>query len=99
MLASTFWAASSGIAGAAPAAYAADVAPRGMIANATGMYHSLADSGYVLGPLVLGGISDVASPEAALGFTSILLILAGSMFAVRARETLRPHIEPAGSGP
>jgi MFS family permease len=99
MLASTFWAAASGIAGAAPAAYAADVAPRGMIANAMGMYRSLADSGYVLGPLVLGGISDLASPEAALGFTSILLILAGSMFAVRAKETLRPHSEPAGSGP
>jgi MFS family permease len=94
MLASTFWAAASGIAGAAPAAYAADVAPRGMMANAMGMYRTLADSGYVLGPLVLGGISDLASPEAALGFTAILLVSAGSMFALRAHETLHAKTTP-----
>ncbi|HVL23964.1 MAG TPA: MFS transporter [Thermomicrobiales bacterium] len=94
MIASTFWAAASGIAGAAPAAYAADVAPRGMMANAMGMYRTLADSGYVLGPLVLGVISDLASPEAALGFTAILLIGAGSMFAIRAPETLHTKVSP-----
>ena len=91
MLASTFWAASSGIAGAAPAAYAADVAPRGMIANAMGLYRSLADSGYVLGPMVLGALADLAGYDAALAITAGLLLVTGSTFAVRAPETLRPH--------
>jgi len=97
MIASTFWAASSGISGAAPAAYAADVAPRRMIANAMGMYRTLADSGYVLGPIVLGGISDLASPEAALVFTAILLLSAGSTFAFRAKETLPGRAVPPSS--
>lgn len=97
MLASTFWAASSGIAGAAPAAYAADVAPRGMIANAMGLYRSLADSGYVLGPLILGGISDIAGYDAALGVTAALLLATGTTFALRAQETVRR--EPAPSTP
>lgn len=88
MLASTFWAAATGIAGAAPAAYAADVAPPGMTASAMGMYRTLSDLGYVIGPLALGGIADLLGADAALLFTAALLGAIGLLFALRARETL-----------
>ena len=48
------WSMASGMSGAAPAAYAADVAPAGMNAAAMSAYRMLADLGYVVGPLVLG---------------------------------------------
>lgn len=89
MLASTFWATATGIAGAAPAAYAADVAPRGMTASAMGMYRTLADLGYVIGPLAMGGIADVISPDAALIFTAALMASIGLLFAIYALETLQ----------
>lgn len=88
MLASTFWAAATGIAGAAPAAYAADVAPPGMMASAMGMYRTLSDLGYVIGPLALGGIADLLTPDASLIFTAALLAAVGITFALRAQETL-----------
>lgn len=89
MLASTFWAAATGIAGAAPAAYAADIAPPGMTASAMGFYRTLSDLGYVIGPLALGAISDAFMPDTALLFTAIFLISVGLVFAFRARETLQ----------
>jgi DHA1 family multidrug resistance protein-like MFS transporter len=89
MVASTFWAAATGIAGAAPAAYAADVAPPGMTASAMSMYRTLSDLGYVIGPLALGGISDLFSPDAALVFTAAILAGIGLLFGLRALETLQ----------
>lgn len=89
IVASTFWAAATGIAGAAPAAYAADTAPPGMTASAMGMYRTLSDVGYVIGPLALGGIADLLSPDAALVFTAAILAGIGVLFALRAVETLQ----------
>jgi MFS transporter, DHA1 family, multidrug resistance protein len=88
MVASIFWAIATGISGAAPGAYAADVAPPGMMASAMGLYRALSDIGYVVGPLALGGVSDIASPDAALIVTAALLFTVGATFALRARETL-----------
>lgn len=89
MIASTFWAAATGIAGAAPAAYAADMAPPGMTASAMGMYRTILDMGYVIGPLALGGIADLISPDAALVFTAVILAGIGLLFALCAVETLQ----------
>lgn len=88
MIASFFWSISTGVAGAAPAAYAADLAPRDMIAPAMSIYRTVADLGYVVGPLLLGAISDVQSPELALAFTAALLLMSGIVFALRAPESL-----------
>jgi MFS transporter, DHA1 family, multidrug resistance protein len=88
MVASIFWAIATGISGAAPGAYAADVAPPGMMASAMGLYRALSDIGYVVGPLALGGVSDIASPDVALIVTAALLFTVGATFALRARETL-----------
>lgn len=88
LVASFFWSISTGVAGAAPAAYAADLAPRNMIAPAMSIYRTVADLGYVVGPLLLGVISDVRSPELALAFTAALLLMSGIVFALRAPESL-----------
>lgn len=87
MVASIFWATSTGIAGAAPAAYAADVAPPGMTASAMGLYRALSDVGYVIGPLALGAASDLSGPDAALWLTAGLLFAVGTTFSLRAAET------------
>jgi MFS family permease len=92
MIGSIFWSAASGVSGAAPAAYTADVAPAGMTAPTMGLYRALADAGYVAGPLALGIISDLQSPNAALIFTSVLLIGRGILFALRAPESLPPRL-------
>jgi MFS transporter, DHA1 family, multidrug resistance protein len=94
MVASVFWAIATGIAGAAPGAYAADVAPPGMMASAMGLYRTLSDIGYVIGPLVLGAVSDLAGADAALWLTAGLLFSVGTLFFLRAKETL-----PARAGP
>jgi MFS transporter, DHA1 family, multidrug resistance protein len=87
MVASIFWATSSGIAGAAPAAYAADVVPRELTASAMGLYRALSDVGYVIGPLALGAVSDVFGPDTSLWFTAAILFAVGATFAIRAAET------------
>jgi len=88
LVSSAFWSAASGISGAAPAAYAADISPKGLTAATMGMYRALSDSGYVVGPLLLGVIADLVSPDAALIFTSVVLLASGIAFAVRSPESL-----------
>ena len=71
----------------APAAYAADVAPPRMNAAAMSLYRTLADSGYVIGPIVLGLVTDAFGIEAALATGAALLVGVGALFAWRAPES------------
>jgi len=89
LVACAVWSSASGISSAAPAAYAADIAPAGMTAATLGMYRMIADFGYVAGPLALGMLADVYSPQTALVVTAILLVASGVAFALRAPETLQ----------
>ncbi len=88
LLACGLWSVASGIGSSAPAAYAADTAPPGMMASALGTYRTIADLGYVLGPLALGAIADLASPEAALATIATMLFLSAAAFAYLAPESL-----------
>ena len=90
LLACVLWAAATGIGGAAPAAYAADIAPAGMTAAALGTYRMVADSGYVAGPLLLGVVADLFSPATALGAAALVVAFSGLAFAWLAPETLPP---------
>lgn len=89
LLSCSFWAIASGVSGAAPAAYAADVAPAGMNAAAMGAFRMLADAGYVVGPALLGWSADLLGTHAALYATGALLALCGLSFARFAPETYR----------
>jgi MFS family permease len=83
------WGLASGLSGAAPAAYAADVAPAGMNAAAMSTFRMLGDAGYVLGPLALGLVTDLFGIEAALATAAALLVAVGLTFARFAPETYR----------
>jgi len=83
------WGGASSIGGSAPAAYAADSAPPGMNATTMSLYRMSGDIGYVAGPILLGAVADLASPELALYLGAGLLIFAGISFFILAPETHR----------
>ena len=92
LVACVAWSVAVGISGAAPAAYAADVAPSGMNAAAMSTFRMLADLGYVLGPIALGIVTDVFGANAALGGTAAALMVVALLFARRAPESYRPRL-------
>jgi MFS family permease len=83
------WSVASGVGGAAPAAYAADVAPPGMNAAAMSGFRMLADLGYVVGPIALGLATDLVGADATLGAAALLLAATALLFARFAPETHR----------
>jgi predicted MFS family arabinose efflux permease len=83
------WSVASGVGGAAPAAYAADVAPPGMNAAAMSGFRMLADLGYVVGPIALGLATDLVGADATLGGAALLLAATALLFARFAPETNR----------
>lgn len=83
------WSLATGVSGAAPAAYAADVAPPGMNAAAMSTFRMLSDAGYVLGPLVLGAITDLLGADVALATAAALLAAVALLFGRWAPETYR----------
>ena len=83
------WSVAGGVGGAAPAAYAADVAPPGMNAAAMSAYRMIGDLGYVVGPLGLGLLTDAFGARTALATSAALLVAAALAFARHAPETWR----------
>ena len=83
------WGIASSVGGAAPAAYAADSAPPGMNAAAMSTFRMTSDAGYVIGPLALGLIADLAGPVTAVLSSAALLMAAGVVFGLAAPETYR----------
>lgn len=83
------WGVSVSLSASAPAAYAADLAPRGMNASAMSGYRLLGESGYIIGPVLLGLMVDWTGPEAVLWFCALLVLVVGSVFTVFAPETHR----------
>jgi len=83
------WSVAAGVGGAAPASYAADVAPPGMNAAAMSTYRMLSDVGYFLGPVALGLATDLVGADATLGVTALLLVAVAALFARYAPETYR----------
>ena len=83
------WSVAAGVGGAAPAAYAADVAPPGMNAAAMSAFRMLADLGYVVGPIALGLAADLVGADATLGGTAVLLAATALLFSRFAPESHR----------
>jgi MFS family permease len=83
------WSVAVGVSGAAPAAYAADVTPPGMNAAAMSTYRMLSDLGYVVGPIVLGAVTDLFGADAALTTAAMLMLIVTGLFARFAPESYR----------
>ena len=81
------WGIAAGIGGTAPAAYAADLAVPGMNAITMSSFRMVSESGYVIGPLLLGWISDLFRSEAALFATAGIFAVISVLFALFAPET------------
>lgn len=88
----------SGIVGPAPAAYAADIAPEGMRGVSMGLYRTFGDAGFVIGPVMLGSIADLAGFGFALVFNAAILVAFALLFALFARESLVRRAEVAVVG-
>lgn len=73
----------------APAAYAADAAPRGMNAAAMGSYRMLSDVGYVAGPVLLGWLGDTGGLDLPLWSAAAALFVMAALFGWYAPETAR----------
>lgn len=81
--------AGTGVAGPAPAAYVADLA-RGRNYGATlGLFRTMSDAGFVLGPILLGWLSDLRSFSFALYVNAALLVIVGILFGIFAKEARR----------
>jgi MFS transporter, DHA1 family, multidrug resistance protein len=79
--------AGTGVAGPAPAAYVADLA-RGRNYGATlGLFRTMSDAGFVLGPILLGWFADLRSFSFALYVNAALLVVVGILFGLFAKET------------
>jgi DHA1 family multidrug resistance protein-like MFS transporter len=81
----------SAMAGPAPAAYVADIAPAQARGLAMSFYRSAGDIGFVVGPPLLGVIADRSSFGWALGVNAALVGVATLLFLLVARETMRPR--------
>jgi DHA1 family multidrug resistance protein-like MFS transporter len=77
----------TGIAGPAPAAYVADLA-RGENYGATlGLFRTISDLGFVVGPVLLGWLADRSGFAFSLYVNLVLLLISATVFALVAKET------------
>jgi MFS family permease len=58
------------------------------------LYRTFGDAGFVIGPVLLGGLADLAGFGWALAFNALLLVSVALLFAVFARETLQRRVAP-----
>ncbi len=83
----------SSLAGPAPAAYTADIAPANLRGLAMGMYRSAGDIGFLIGPPLLGALADATSYAWGLSANGVIMAVACLWFLVIARETIsRPAL-------
>lgn len=88
------WGFGSGISGPAPAAYVADLAPAEVRGPMYGIFRSVSDAGYIVGPLLLGSLIDHAGYAPPLLLTAALLATSGGLFWLFAPEFHQPARAP-----
>ncbi len=89
----------TGIAGPAPAAYVADLA-RGENYGATlGLFRTISDLGFVIGPVLLGWLADRSGFAFSLYVNLVLLLVSAAIFAVVAKETRVPSEKSGAPSP
>ncbi|MEX2446206.1 MAG: MFS transporter, partial [Dehalococcoidia bacterium] len=77
-LSAALWGFSAGLAGPAPAAYVADLASTEVRGRAFGYFRTVADAGYIVGPLLLGVLLDRFGYATPLLFTAAMVATVGA---------------------
>lgn len=96
VMSTLFWGLGASLSNTAASAYAADLAPAGANGPTMGVYRTLGDIGYVVGPLGVGFLADRFSAPGALFAIAGLVLLVVVPFGLFARETRRaPRTEAA----
>jgi MFS family permease len=78
-----------GLGGPVPTAYVADIAPQGNYENTLAAFRALSDLGWVIGPLLCGGLKDFYGIDFPFYLTAGLLALIVVLFGFFARETVK----------
>lgn len=99
VIASVTLSAAMSIAGPAPAAYAADIAPVEARGLAMGLYRTSGDLGFVIGPPLLGALADATSFGVGLAANAVLVVAAGLFFLTARETTHQARLEPAAGRP
>lgn len=89
IVAAVFWGIGSSLSSSPSSAYAADMAPSGANGMTMGIFRTLSDLGYVIGPLVIGILADGVGPVAALFCIAALFVVVATAFLIYAPETRR----------
>ncbi len=82
----------TGIAGPAPAAYVADLAKGENYGATLGLFRTISDFGFVVGPVLLGWLADRSGFSFSLYVNFVLLLVAALVFALVAKETRAPQM-------
>ena len=78
-----------GFGGPLLAAYVADIAPPRDYERTMAIYRTVADAGWVIGPIMLGWLNDVGGINSPFFLTAALFLVTTVCFAVLAKETVR----------
>jgi MFS family permease len=89
MVSATILGIATGMGGPIPAAYAADVVPLKDYGMTMGLFRTFGDLGWMVGPVLLGFISDLGGYNLALQANAILLLVGIYLFAKWAKESVR----------
>ncbi|HEY8491786.1 MAG TPA: MFS transporter, partial [Dehalococcoidia bacterium] len=89
----------TGLAGPAPAAYVSDIARPELRGATLGLYRTLGDVGFVIGPPLLGFVADQGGLGWPLLLNAVLMAGAAAAFWLLAAETVRHRTEERAEAP
>jgi len=75
-----------GTCGPISSAYVVDIIPEKYYSVGMGTYRAISDLGFVIGPVLLGWLSDVKNFNFALIFNSIFILISAIIFQLKATE-------------
>jgi len=78
-----------GMAGSTALAYVADITPRGNYDTSMGLYRTITDLSFVIGPVLMGWLADTGGFTLSLLFNSVFLLVLVIIFQIFARGRVK----------
>lgn len=82
---------STGLGSPVTAAYVSDISSAEKMGLSMGLMRAFGDAGYVLGPIVLGFLSEVSGNRWSLAANGLFMVTVATLFLLLASETRRVH--------